>query len=393
MATTPVCVVDETGIHVPSYTDVLAYFQTAYQGIYGSDIVISNDSQDGQLLAIFALAVSDANSMAAAVYNAFSPATAQGAGLSSVVKINGIARNIASFSTVDLDIVGQAGTTITGGIAADDDGNQWILPATVTIPPSGAITVTATASTIGAQSASIGTVTSIATPTRGWQSVNNSSAAAQGAPVELDAALRRRQTTSTAIPSTTVLDGIMGAIAALDGVQRYRPYENDTDATDANGIPEHALAIVVEGGDAQAIANTIAAKKTPGGPTFGSTSETVIDKYGIAKVINFSRPELVTITVAISLKALAGYTTAVETSIKQAVVDYINATEIGGGASGTVEWDGSVSAAKSVSGSASFRMASLALSRSSGAGTPDVPMAFDEAATADLTNVTITVVP
>jgi uncharacterized phage protein gp47/JayE len=391
MTTTPVCTVDETGIHVPAYADVLTYFQGAYRAIYGSDVIIDNDSQDGQLLALFSLAVSDANSMAAAVYNAFSPATAQGAGLSSVVKINGIARNIASYSTVDLDIVGQAGTTITSGIATDDSGNQWILPAVVNIPPSGAITVTATASAIGAQAASVGAVNSIATPTRGWQSVTNSSSATEGAPVETDAALRRRQTTSTAIPSTTILDGIMGALAALDGVLRYRPYENDTDSTDANGIPEHALAIVIEGGDVQAIANTIAFKKTPGGPTFGSTSETVIDNYGIAKTINFSRPSLVTITVAISLKVLAGYTEAVETSIKQAVVGYINGIEIGGGESGTVEWDGAISAAKSVSGSASFRMSSLALSRSSGAGTPDVAMNFDEAATADLTNITITV--
>lgn len=48
------------------------------------------------------------------VYNAFSPSTAQGAGLSSVVKINGIRRKTASYSTVDLRIVGQVGTIVTG---------------------------------------------------------------------------------------------------------------------------------------------------------------------------------------------------------------------------------------------------------------------------------------
>jgi uncharacterized phage protein gp47/JayE len=391
MATTPVCTVDDTGIHMPSYDDVLSYFQSQYQGIYGADIYIDNDSQDGQLLALFALAVSDANAMAVAVYNAFSPATAQGAGLSSVVKINGIARNIASYSTVDLDVVGQAGTTIANGIAADNDGNQWNLPASVTIPPSGAITVTATANEIGAQSAAPGTVTSIATPTRGWQTVNNASSAAPGAPVELDAALRRRQTTSTALPSNTILEGIVGGIAALDGVTRYQPYENDTDATDANGIPSHSIALIVEGGDAQTIADTIAAKKSPGSGTFGSTSETVTDAYGVPHIIRFSRPSLVTISAAITLKALTGYTTAVATSIKQAVVDYINATAIGGAPSGTVEWDGAIAAAKSVSGSAAFRMSALALSRTNGAGAPDVPLAFNEAATATLANVTITV--
>jgi uncharacterized phage protein gp47/JayE len=391
MATTPVCTIDATGIHVPSFNDVLTYLQGQYRGIYGADVYLGNDSQDGQLLGIYALAISDSNAAVAAAYNAFSPATAQGAGLSSVVKINGIARNIASFSSVDLTIVGQAGTTISNGIAADANGNQWLLPASVTIPPAGTIIATATAASIGAQAAAPNTITNIATPTRGWQTVNNASSAAAGAPVESDPALRKRQTTSTALPSNTILEGIMGAIAEITGVTRYQPYENDTITTDSHGIPANALAIVVEGGDAQTIANTIAARKSIGGPTFGTTSETVTDVYGISRTINFFRPTAVTITVAIALKALTGYTTAVDTSIKQAVVDYINATGIGGQPSGTVEWDGAITAAKSVSGAATFRMSSLALSRTSGAGTPDVPLTFNEAATAALVNVTITV--
>jgi uncharacterized phage protein gp47/JayE len=391
MATTPVATVDATGIHLPAYDNVLTYLEGEYQGIYGADVYIEPDSQDGQLLALFALAISDANAMAASVYNAFSPATAQGAGLSSVVKINGIARNIASFSTVDVTLIGQAGTTVTNGIVSDENSNQWNLPAIVTIPPGGEITVTATAQAMGAVSAGVGTVTTIATPTRGWQSVSNSSEATAGAPVELDSALRKRQTTSTALPSNTILEGIIGGVAALTGVTRYAAYENDTDATDVNGIPSHSIALIVEGGDAQTIANTIAAKKTPGSGTFGSTSETVVDDYGVPHVIKFSRPTIVPITVAITLNALLGYTTTVETSIKKAVVDYINGVAIGGAAGGSVEWDSAVSAAKSVAGKGTFKMSGLALSRTSGAGTPDVPLAFNEAASCDIAHVTITV--
>ncbi|MFJ6322251.1 MULTISPECIES: baseplate J/gp47 family protein [unclassified Rhizobium] len=391
MAATPVATVDATGIHLPSYNDVLTYLETAYKNIYGQDIYIDPDSQDGELLAIFALAISDANSMAAAVYNAFSPATAQGAGLASVVKINGISKNIASYSTVDLALIGQAGTTITNGVTSDEEGNQWNLPSSVTIPPGGAITVTATAAAVGAFAAGIGTVTTIATPTRGWQSVSNPSAATPGAPVESDAALRKRQTTSTALPSNTILEGIVGAIAALQGVTRYAAYENDTDSTDANGIPSHSIALIIEGGDAQTIANTIAKKKTPGAGTFGSVSETVIDAYGVPHIIKLSRPTSVEITVAITLKALPGYTSSVQTSISQAAVNYINSTAIGGAPSGTVEWDSAIAAAKSVPGAATFRITSLTLSRASGAGTPDVPIAFNEAGTASLADVTFTV--
>ncbi|MDE1158445.1 MAG: baseplate J/gp47 family protein [Neorhizobium sp.] len=226
---TPVCTIDENGITAPTYTDVQSYLATQFQGIYGSDIVIDPDSQDGQLIAIFAAAIHDANSMAVAVYNAFSPTYAQGAGLSSVVKINGISRAASSNSTADLTIIGQAGAIITNGKAQDLAGNYWSLPATVTIPNTGQIVVTATCDTTGAISATAGAISDIATPSLGWQSVTNAAVAVEGAAVETDADLRRRQKTSVAIPSLTVLEGIVGAVANLAGVARYKAYENDTD--------------------------------------------------------------------------------------------------------------------------------------------------------------------
>lgn len=391
--TTPICTIDAFGIHAPDYSDVLSYFVDGFRSIFGQDIYLEPDAQDFQLIAIFALALNDANAMAVATYNSFSPSTAQGVGLSRVVKINGIARAVPTRSTVDLVLVGQAGTTITDGIASDDAGARWTLPASVTIPVDGDITVTATAAELGAITAPANSITTIATPTRGWQSVNNPAAAVPGAPVENDAALRQRQTVSTALPSNTVLEGVIGAIWGVLGVTRLEAYENDTDVADSHGIPSHSLALVIEGGDATAIAGAIAAKKSPGSGTYGTTSVTVADAYGIPHIIRFYRPTNVPITVAISLKVLAGYTTAVETSIKQAVADYVNATRIGGLPSGTVEWDGAVAAAKSVAGKAAFRLVSLALSRSGGAGTPDVPLAFNEAATCAAGAVTVTVVP
>ncbi|WP_414756786.1 hypothetical protein, partial [Anabaena sp. CCY 9910] len=66
------------------------------------------------------------------------------------VKINGIARAAASFSSCDVDIVGQAGAIITDGVVQDAQlQNRWNLPASVTIPLSGQITVTARCATIG----------------------------------------------------------------------------------------------------------------------------------------------------------------------------------------------------------------------------------------------------
>lgn len=391
MASSTAPIIDASGISAPSYADVLDYLQQQFRSIYGADVYLGNDSQDGQFLGVLALAISDANAATIAAYNSFSPLTGQGNGLSSNVKINGITRSMATNSQVDLKIVGQAGTIITQGLARDAAGLNWALPDTVTIPPAGEITVTATCTEMGAISAGIGQVNVIATPTRGWQSVTNPSAADPGAPVETDSALRQRQQVSVALPSRTVLEGTTGAVANIVGVTRLATYENDTNATDANGIPAHSISLVVEGGDAAAIAQAIADKKTPGTGTYGTTAQTVTDVYGRPLTIHFYRPTYQALSVTVSLKALSGYSSITGASVQQAVSDYINSVEIGGGLSKSVEWADAITAANSVPNNSTFKITALTLTGPGGAGTPDVPLAFNQAAQCTPASVTLTV--
>lgn len=391
MASSTAPIIDANGISAPSYADVLDYLQQQFRSIYGADVYLGNDSQDGQFLGVLALAISDANAATIAAYNSFSPLTGQGNGLSSNVKINGISRAVATNSQVDLKVVGQSGTVITQGIARDVAGYSWALPATVTIPPAGEITVTATCTEVGAISAGIGQVNVIATPTKGWQSVTNPSAADPGAPVETDSALRQRQQVSVALPSRTVLEGTTGAVANIVGVTRLATYENDTNATDANGIPAHSISLVVEGGDAAAIAQAIADKKTPGTGTYGTTAQTVTDIYGRPLTIRFYRPTYQALSVTVSLKALSGYSSITGALVQQAVSDYINSVEIGGGLSKSVEWADAITAANSVPNNSTFKITALTLTGPGGAGTPDVPLAFNQAAQCTPASVTLTV--
>ena len=383
--------IDATGISVPSYDEILTWLQDQYRSIYGDDTYLDADSQDGQLLAVFASAMNDVNSAAVVIFNSFSPATATGAALARNVKINGISKQAESSSAVDVNLVGQAGTTISSGIVTDPNQVQWLLPSSVTIPTSGSIIVTATCGTAGAVALAAGVALTISTPTRGWQTATTAAAAAEGAAVESDAALRVRQKTSVALPSKTVLEGMVGAVANVTGVTRYASYENDTNVIEANGLPPHTTAIVVEGGDAQAIADAIAAKKGPGAGTYGTTTETVTDAYGTSHQISFFRPADAAVTVAVTLKALSGYATATSTDIKQAISDYINGVAIGGGAAQAVEWDSSIAAAKGVANNTTFKLSSLVLTGPAGAGTPDVPLAFNQAATCTPDSVTLTV--
>ena len=322
--------ISASGISAPSYSQILQSLQESFKTIYGSDAYIDPDSQDGQLLAIFAKAIDDANQMAVKVFSAFSPTYAQGVELSSVVKINGIRRLVATKSSAVGNVVGVSGTNITNGSVKDENGNIWLLPLSVTIPLGGTIAVTVTAQNAGAVAADTGTINVINTPTRGWQSFVSTAPAAIGAPVETDADLRRRQTRSAALFAKTPLAALQASIANLLGVKRVMVYENDTGGADANGLPAHSISAVVEGGDAQSIGNVIGARKTPGAATYGSTSETYTDPdTGINYTIDFYVLATDTIGVALTIKALDGYSTAVLPQIKAAIAQHINSLAIG----------------------------------------------------------------
>lgn len=391
MAISDLVYVDATGFHYPDYPTVLQYLKDEYKVIYGSDTYLEADSQDGQWLAIQALAIYDTMQVAAAVYSSFSPMSAQSDALSRNVKINGIRRRVATYSTADLLIIGVAGTVIANGQAEDTLSQKWNLPVSVTIPPGGSITVTATAVEIGSVTAAANTINKIATPTLGWQTVNNVASATTGDPVESDAELRRRQTFSTALPSLTVLDGTIGAVASVTGVTRFRGYENDSGTTDGDGIPAHSIAIVAEGGDAQQIGDAIAIKKTPGTRTYGTTTVTTYDQYGLPNLINFFRPTVATISVEITIQALTGYTTDYADLIAADVAASIKSLEIGDDVLITKLYVPANLPGQAAG--ATYDITLLRIKKNAGSfGTSNLTLAFNEVAECDpATNVTVIV--
>lgn len=321
--------VDETGFHVADYPTFQQYFTDKYRGIYGQDIYLEPDSQDGQWIAVQAKAAFDTAMRDQATYNSYPPSGAQGIGLARQVKLNGVQKKIATNSTADLTVVGQAGTVITNGIAQDTVSQKWNLPASVTIPGGGTIVVTATAQDVGAVQASANTINQIYTPTLGWQTVNNVAAATAGNPVESDAALRIRQAQSVADPSLTVFEGTIGGVENLPGVIQVRGYENDTESTDANGLPAHSISVMVLGGDVDDIAQEIQIHKTPGTTTDGTTSVTVVDSKGMPLIIKFTRPTIATVQCQLTLSVLPGWSTDYESQIAASVAAVIDAFGIG----------------------------------------------------------------
>ena len=347
--------IDVAGLHLPLYSDIIDYLTEQARLIFGSDIYLGEDSQDYQLMSTFARCIFDAMQLAELNYNNRSPGTAIGAALDTLVAITGY---------------------------------LWSLPDTVTIGTGGTVDALATCQELGPVVAVPGDLSIIGTPTAGWTSVTNADAADIGRAVETDAELRARQKLSVANPSQTILESLTGGLAAVPGVSMVRVYENDTNSTDANGLPPHSIEAVVEGGDDYDIAYQLNLRKDDGVSTNGTESETVIDAMGQSHEIKFSRPEQTPIYVSLTIKKLLGYKGA--DSIKQAVADYVNALGIGEDVYSAGVIVAAMQTMTSIS-SPEFTITNLTLgTTASPTGTSDIAIGYRGKATCVTTSVTVT---
>jgi len=335
--------ISEAGLHLPTFNDMLEKRIADAKSIFGQDIYLGNDSADYQLIAVETLALYDAMQAIQLAYNQASPVTAIGVGLSNLVQLNGITRTPATYSTCDVTLIGTSAAHIINGVVADVSGNLWNLPTPLQLQAAGsplgeyyALTVTATCQTLGAITALAGDINVISTPTAGWTSVSNATAAIAGQAVETDSELRERQRISVALPSQTMLQGTVAAIAALLGVTRYKVYENPTNSTTYGfpgvpfeGSPEHSITAIVEGGDIADIADAIYYNRGLGCYTDGDVVTNITDPdSGEITPIRFYRPDYVNVYMEITIKMLSGWGTGDEDDIKEAVADYINTLEI-----------------------------------------------------------------
>lgn len=379
--------VDDAGLHIPTYVDIRDDLIASFKQIYGDDIYLDNDSQDYQMISAFASKTYDTMQLLQIVWNNHSPKTAIGTGLSSLVKLNGIARKTASYSTCVLTLTGSPGAVIAAGVVEDEQGNKWDLPANVTFTNT-TITVTAQCEELGAIEAPVNTITKINTPQKGWTAVTNNVPAVVGQPIETDAQLNARQSISVAIPSQNMVESTIAGIASVSGVTRYKVYDNDSNLTDENGIPGHSIAAVVEGGLDDDIAAQIYLRKGPGGGTYGSSSATFVNSDGLPNIVKFSRPLYTSIDVTVTVSPGAGYSSAILDTIKENIETFIKSLDIGTDVSSTGVLSAITDAIETPQ-NPSFSLVSLTLNETGETpGMVDIPIDWNAVASVGTVSVT-----
>jgi len=261
-------------------------------------LTLDPDSPDGQRVAIEAQLVLDAQSFGALEYNQRDPDFALGQSLNSIIKLAGISRRPATRSQVDVEVTTDRPLTLPEDYAVEDDlGQAWTTLNATDIPP-GETTVTLFAETFGAVEAGPTTVVNPVTVVIGVLSVTNPLAAVVGIDEETDQELRVRRNRSLETPQSSSTGRMFTALANLPNVTDVAVYENDTDATDADGIPAHSLWVVVEGGAVADIVESMTKNKTGGkgmvGAVTGTFNESVLRPDGstftIVHNMTFDRP-------------------------------------------------------------------------------------------------------
>ena len=284
---------------------------------------------DGLKLASDAEIFSNLDELGQRAYNSKDPNKAKDVDLNIVSSLTGTVRSQGTPSNVELTLTGVAGTVILAGKLVESvvDGSQWSIDSNVTIGVGGTVSATATCTTNGATAASIGTITRIVDTVGGWQKVTNPTVATIGTNRQNDSSLRLERAKAVSRPGNAQVDNMLGEIFAVEGVRRAIVLENDTDVTDANGLPEHSIAPIVDGGSNEDIAKAIFRKKNPGCKLHAAgTSVTVSNVFDLypsnARDITFSRPNYVDMTISVTIQNDGTLPNDTADRVKQAIVDY-----------------------------------------------------------------------
>ena len=242
--------IDEDGIHIPTYEDMLDMLKTKYIEIFGADVNLSESSKDYQLLSLYAKCWDDLTALVVDDYNSRDPDYASGNSLDLLLANYSMSRRQATYSTATLTLTGEAGAEIPAGTKMiDKAGVLWSMDAACTLDANGSGTAAATCDTAGAIMAPANTINGLYDMPPGLTSVTNAEAAETGSNTESDADVRNRRRLMIVAVNNGSYDALSRALIEMDGVQKSNVVVNDTSTTDANGLPPHSICGIVLGGE------------------------------------------------------------------------------------------------------------------------------------------------
>jgi hypothetical protein len=261
--------IDATGITIQSFDEILAELVAGYQAIYGVDINLSQESPDGQRVAIEAKSRADMQAFGLWIANNFDPDFARGIFQAKIAKLSGVFPRPATRSFWDLSVVTTHVVTLpTGYQISDDLGQLWELPAPV-ILPIGVSAITFQATDFGSVTGLTGAVFTPVTVVLGVTGFTAAVDAEPGKDEETDEEFVQKRNLSLENPAFSTTNSLTARLLNTAGVTDAYVYDNDTHEF---GPPEHpewmlnpnSIWAVVEGGTIDDIGKAMLFQKTGG---------------------------------------------------------------------------------------------------------------------------------
>lgn len=307
-----------TGLTTATKSELTTTMTTAFQQAYGSDINLSSDSPDGQLMNIFIQVILDIQDLVSQVYNSFDPDNAIGTVLDQRVAINGIQRQAGTYTVTPITVVNSQSVNLYGldqtaqpvYTVADAAGNQWKLQNSQIGMAAGTHVLNFQAALPGAVTTTPNTITVQVTIVLGVTSVNNPTTyTTLGVNEESDAALKLRRAKSVSLASQGYLQGLLAALENIPGMSAAFVYENNTNTTDSNSVPPHSIWAITSGSALAAdIAQAIYTKRNAGCGMKGTQTYNVTQIDGTIFQVLWDEVAAVNIFVTFAASSLNGTT-------------------------------------------------------------------------------------
>lgn len=301
--------IDANGITIQSFDEILAELVAGYQAIYGVDINLSQESPDGQRVAIEAKSRADIQAFALWIANNFDPDFARGIFQAKIAKLSGIFPRPATRSFWDLSVVSTRVVTLpTGYQISDDLGQLWELPAPVILPV-GTTAITFQATDFGSVTGLTGAVFTPVTVVLGITGFTAAVDAEPGKDEETDEEFVQKRNLSLENPAFSTTNSLAARLLNTAGVTDAYVYDNDDDVYNALwDLNAHSIWAVVEGGTIDDIMQAMLFQKTGGtgikGAIEASIPETLTRPDGstfvVIQVRRFDRPVVTPIYVTLT---------------------------------------------------------------------------------------------
>lgn len=249
------------------------------------------------------------------VFHQFDPRDAEGEGLDSTGAMRGVLRRPQRRSVVFCNCLMVPGSII-GQYAmvahvVGDTTRRFRNSFAFTVPGVGlsvTVSVQFESEEFGPIDAPAGLLTVADTSLPGWitGTITNPLDAIPGDAVESDSDYRLRQEQELARGGSSTQPAIVAAVGAVADVSSVVVLANDTEAT-VDTIPPHSIEVVVEGGIAADIAETIFNEKAAGDGTWGSSFEVVHSPDGLDFQIQYTRPTNVPIWLRLDVRVTSEF--------------------------------------------------------------------------------------